>query len=303
MRETAPGPSFMGRAVAGRRGVRSAVEDRHRPPTAPMSAPAAPHSPLQFLLISASYQCADWVDRCLGSVLSQTYPHFKLVMVDDCSTDGTLERARKRVGDDPRFVLLANTERRFPLANIVRASAEAGGRPEDVLVILDGDDWLAHDRVLEELAALYADPEVWMTYGSHQLSHAPRRWDRWRRRVVRGKVYRYPEVVSELAAYRYYDFIAAHLRSYRRFLWDALRDEDLRDGDQGYYRAAADAVTMWPMLEMATPKHWRYVSQILYVYNNKHSLSENRPGSRPEQLRVAMKIRAKPPYAPLERAP
>jgi len=265
-----------------------------------MSSPAS-RSPLQFLLVSASYQCAAWVERCLGSVLAQTYPHFRLVLVDDCSTDGTLERARALVGDDPRFVLIANTERRFPLANIVRASAEAGGRPDDVLVVLDGDDWLAHERVLEKLAAVYADPEVWLTYGSHVLSYPPRRRDRWLRRTVRGKVYLYPEIISELGGYRYYDFIAAHLRSYRRFLWEALRDEDLRDGEQGYYRAAADAVTMWPMLEMATPKHWRYIDEPLYVYNNKHGLSENRPGSRREQLRVATLIRGKPPYPPLQR--
>ena len=262
---------------------------------------ATADTPLNFLLVSAAYQCAPWVERCLGSVLSQSYPHFRMVMVDDCSTDGSLERARATVGDDPRFQLIGNTDRRFPLANIVRASAEVGGRPDDVLVILDGDDWLAHERVLEQLAALYADPEVWMSYGSHQLSYPPRRRDRWLRRTVRGKVYRYPEVVAELGAYRYYDFIAAHLRSYRRFLWDALRDEDLRDGEQGYFRAAADAVTMWPLLEMATPRHWRYLDEVLYVYNNKHGLSENRPSSRREQLRVAMTVRAKPPYAPLRR--
>lgn len=265
-----------------------------------MSAPsAALQPPLQFLIVSASYQCAPWVERCLDSVLCQSYPHYRMVMVDDCSSDDTLARARRKVGDDPRFTLLANTERRFPLANIVRASAEVGGRPDDVLVVLDGDDWLAHPQVLERLAAVYADPAVWMTYGSHQLSTPTRRQDRWLRRRVRGKVYGYPAVVAELGAYRYYDFIAAHLRSYRRFLWEALRDEDLRDSDGHYYRAAADAATMWPLLELATPRHWRYLDEVLYVYNNQHSLSENRPGSRPEQLRVAMLVRAKPPYPPL----
>ena len=256
-------------------------------------------APLRFLIVSAAFQCAPWVARCLGSVLAQTYPHFKYVLVDDCSTDGTLEKAREVVGQDSRFTLLANRERSFPLANIVRATREAGGNAEDVIVVLDGDDWFAHERVLEHLAKAYASPDVWLTYGSHQLHHTPGRRNRWLRRKVRGKVYAYPEVVAELGYYRYYDFIAAHLRSYRKFLWDALRDEDLRDEDGSYYRAAADAVTMWPMLEMATPQHWRYLDEILYIYNNQHSMSENRPGSRPEQLRVSLTIRAKSRYAPL----
>lgn len=262
--------------------------------------PAA--KPLQFLIVTASYQCAPWVNRCLDSVRTQTYPHFRHVWVDDCSTDGTLEKAHARVQGDPRFVLLANRHRRFPLANIVRASKEAGGREDDVLVVLDGDDWFKHAQVLERLAAVYADPNIWLTYGSHELAHRGLR-ARLRGSTVRGKVYAYPPVVAELGYYRYYDFIAAHLRSYRRFLWDALRDEDLRDADGEYYRAAADAVTMWPMLEMATPEHWHFIDEVLYVYNNRHALSENRPGSRPEQLRVALTIRAKPLYAPLRRLP
>jgi len=257
--------------------------------------------PLKFLIVSASFQCVSWVDRCIESVQAQTYPHFKHVLVDDCSTDGTLEKAKAKAGDDPRFMVLGNSERRFPLANIVRATQEAGGAADDVIVVLDGDDWLAHSQVLEHLAQVYSNPDVWLTYGSHKLHYAARRRDRWLRRTVRGKVYAYPDVVAELAHYRYYDFIAAHLRSYRRFLWESLHDEDLRDSDGSYYRAAADAATMWPLLEMATPQHWRFLHEVLYVYNNKHSLSENRPGSRREQLRIAMTVRSKPRYAPLLR--
>ena len=32
---------------------------------------------------------------------------------------------------------------------------------------LDGDDWFAHDMVLERLNEIYADPEIWLTYGSY----------------------------------------------------------------------------------------------------------------------------------------
>jgi len=258
-------------------------------------------NPITFLIVSASYQCVQWVARCIESVRGQTYPHFRHVLVDDCSTDGTAERARQLTAGDARFQVIANTERRFPLANIVRASAEIGGGPNDVLVVLDGDDWFAHANVLDDLAGLYGDRAVWLSYGSHTLTYPPRRIDRWLRRAVRGKVYAYPEVVAEFASYRYYDFIAHHLRSYRRFLWEAIRDDDLRDADGGYYRAAADLATMIPMLEMATPAHWRFVPREHYVYNNKHGYSENRPGSRREQLRVAMEVRSKPRYQPLSR--
>lgn len=259
-------------------------------------------APLTFLVVSASYQCAQWVARSLRSVQAQSYPHFRHVLVDDCSTDGTPRIAREAVAGDDRFSVVVNTDRRYPLANIVRGVEAIGGGAEDVIVVLDGDDWLKHPRVLEHLAAVYRDPEVWLTYGSHELLKRGRRATLLGRQVV-GRCYAYPEVVAELGAYRYYDFIAQHLRTSRRFLWQAIRDEDLRDDDGGYYRAAADVATMLPMLEMATPKHWRHIDEVLHVYNNQHTLSENRPGSRSEQLRVSMLVRAKPRYAPLQREP
>jgi hypothetical protein len=38
---------------------------------------------------------------------------------------------------------------------------------EDVLMVVDGDDWLAYEQVLERLIGIYRREQRWMTYGSH----------------------------------------------------------------------------------------------------------------------------------------
>ena len=41
---------------------------------------------------------------------------------------------------------------------------------DDVCLWLDGDDWLANDHVCRFIAALYGDPDTWLTYGSYAFA-------------------------------------------------------------------------------------------------------------------------------------
>lgn len=255
--------------------------------------------PVQIAVVTLSWNCAEWIERSLRSIQNQDYPHFRCVVIDDVSTDGTYERAQRLLAGDPRFTLIRNTERRFQMANALAATRLAARDPDDVIVVVDGDDWLKHERVFSRVAEVYADPGVWLTYGNSELYRRPWR-ARLRGRPVRG-TQRYPAAVEETGLYRYHQFLARHLRTYRKFLFDAVRDEDLRDEDGSYYWAAGDAAIGFPMLEMATARHIRYLDDILYVYNNNHALSDNRPEMRDSKLRIKLHIAARPRYAPLVR--
>lgn len=263
---------------------------------------------LQFAIVCPAYRCEQWVARSLRSIQEQTHTRFRCVLIDDVSPDSTFETARAVVAGDGRFVVLRNERRQYPLANLVKATALAGQASDDVVVVVDADDWLKDSRVLERLARVYEDPGAWLSYGSCELLRPPNWRARLRRAVLgtefRGAAAPYPPFVCSRSLYRFHPgkFLATHLRSYRKFLWDSLRDEDLRDDDGNYFTAAADAVTMWPMMEMATDRHIRFIRDILYVYNNDHGLSENRQQAswfESDQYRVNLQVRARPPYAPL----
>lgn len=266
-------------------------------------------SGVRFALVAPAWNCAQWVGRCVESIRRQTWRNFRCVLIDAASTDGTATVAEAAAAGDPNIQVVRDTVRRYPLENLLRATALAARDPEDVVVVVDGDDWLKHPRVLERMAEIYSDPEVWLTYGSHELLHRP-----WLDRVLGRKSHvrsqPYPPSTARLNLYRHNKgpFLAGHLRTYRKFLWDAIRDEDLRDDDGRYWPAAGDAASMYPMMEMATERHIRFIPDVLYVYNNDHANSETNPATgvprheRP-QFVCSMKIRARPCYSPLQRGP
>ncbi len=68
-------------------------------------APADP--PLVSVIVPARNEAHN-IARCVTSILSTTYPNLELVVVDDASTDGTAEVARRATAGDPRARIVRN---------------------------------------------------------------------------------------------------------------------------------------------------------------------------------------------------
>ena len=54
-------------------------------------------------VVTPVYNGADYIAECIESVLKQTYENWEYVIVDNCSTDDTLEIARGYEAREPRI--------------------------------------------------------------------------------------------------------------------------------------------------------------------------------------------------------
>ncbi|MBO7735718.1 MAG: glycosyltransferase family 2 protein [Methanobrevibacter sp.] len=91
---------------------------------------------------------ADCLEKCLGSILKQTYKNFEIIFVDDMSTDNSLEIA-KRLLKPPHKVIALKQKR-----------LNGGARNEaylclsedvDYVYYVDSDDWLYDNTALEQI--------------------------------------------------------------------------------------------------------------------------------------------------------
>jgi Glycosyl transferase family 2 len=96
-----------------------------------------------------AYNAARWIVRAVESALSQTYRSLEVVVVDDASTDGTVERVREL--DDPRIRLYSNSRNLGHSGNWNRSLSLARGR---LIKFLCADDVLYPD-CLESMVALF----------------------------------------------------------------------------------------------------------------------------------------------------
>jgi glycosyltransferase involved in cell wall biosynthesis len=83
--------------------------------------------PVTVSICVPTYNGARYLKHCLGSALAQTFTDFELLVVDDCSTDSTLDLARQYVGSDPRMRVRRNERNLGLVANWNRCVELARG--------------------------------------------------------------------------------------------------------------------------------------------------------------------------------
>jgi teichuronic acid biosynthesis glycosyltransferase TuaG len=100
-------------------------------------------------IITPSYNAMPYVRECIESVLAQSYQQWEMIIVDDCSSDGSAEYIANLIEGEPRIRLIA-LQRNVGAAEARNtALSEAKGR---FIAFLDSDDiWLPQklERQLE----------------------------------------------------------------------------------------------------------------------------------------------------------
>lgn len=106
-------------------------------------------------VIMAAYNGAALLGETVASLQAQSFAHWELIAVDDCSKDDTL--AVLRGFDDPRIRVIASEINGGPVVARNRAFAEARGR---YVAALDQDDLCLPERFARQVAFLDANPDT-----------------------------------------------------------------------------------------------------------------------------------------------
>src|SRR5436305_9507467 len=110
--------------------------------------------------------CQAYIGKSLASLKAQTYVQWEAYVTIDPYGDKTFEKAVETKADDDRITITRNDRRLYSMANLMRAIERSCAQPEDLIVILDGDDWFYTEYALQIIADTYSKYDCWMTYGS-----------------------------------------------------------------------------------------------------------------------------------------
>jgi len=129
-------------------------------------------------VITPVYNGADFLPECIESVLSQTYANFEYIIVNNCSTDATLEIAQSYAKTDNRVRVYSNEKFVGVIENHNIAFRKISANSKYCKVV-SSDDLIFPDCLsqLASIAELY--PSVGIV-GSYQLSGGGPDWSQWR---------------------------------------------------------------------------------------------------------------------------
>jgi GT2 family glycosyltransferase len=111
--------------------------------------------PPKISVCMAAYNGAEYIAEQLKSILNQLRPWDEVVIVDDCSIDGTVRVIE--TFHDCRIRLLRNSVNMGVVANYEKALRCASG---DILMLSDDDDVWIEGKVRKYLEAFHRDPTI-----------------------------------------------------------------------------------------------------------------------------------------------
>lgn len=215
---------------------------------------------MKLVLVSTFWNAGNHVKNSIESIKNQYYTNFISYFIDDMSTDDSYEIAKKAIGNDERFILIKNKEKKYKTKNFVDVIRHNQNIDwDDVIVEIDGDDQLADNFVLGRLNKVFMDKKIWLC------------GTRWKDKS--GRLGNYAKPNPEKARSTVWNF--SHMRSFRAFLFREIKDEHLKMNGE-YFKGACDIGHAIPMLEMAGSEHFHYINEPLYIYtwHNQQSYSE-----------------------------
>ncbi|HRR48613.1 MAG TPA: glycosyltransferase family A protein [Bacteroidales bacterium] len=243
---------------------------------------------MRFIIVSCGYNAEKYVEANMKSIQSQLYKNYVHLIVDDASTDGTWEKI-KNFADD-KTVAYRNIENQKWIKNALQYLPPNINSEEDVIVLVDLDDSLAHNTVLNKVEKAYRKHNCWMTYSLFRYSNG----------MTSNWIPRYTKEVYEKKLYRRHIWLFGHMRTFKAFLWNNLKDEDLRDENGNYCIYAYDQVILMPMLEMCPPNKIYFIDDVMYNYNDDNPLQVEKI-NKSLQSKTSRYIRSRPSYATLIR--
>lgn len=238
----------------------------------------------KFKIILNTRNNSEYIEKSLLSLKTQLYTNFECVVIDDFSDDNSVDIIKNTIGDDFRFKLIFNSYRKYSLENRIIGTNLICNDDEDIIVILDGDDWFMHNRVLEYLNYVYQNEDVWMTYGQHRFATGDHGVSRY----------------FDSSFIRVYNDLwnISHLRSYKYWLFKRIDLNDCKQSDGEYFKSAEDVVVLYPLAEMSG-EHLYFLPKITYMYNNLSPYNDYKVNPS-EQINVYYELLKRKSYPLIE---
>ena len=111
----------------------------------------------KYSIITPQFNSFELMDKYFDSLLNQTVRDFEVVIVDDCSTDGSWKKLQEYVRQSPLQITLLQAEKNSGPGNARNMGIEAA--KGEWITFVDNDDWVARD-LLEKIDAVIKKEKV-----------------------------------------------------------------------------------------------------------------------------------------------
>lgn len=216
----------------------------------------------RFVIIAPTYNAEKTVSKAILSLAAQSYENWKLVVIDDMSTDDTqrtiLQLAHnlgfhRHASPTNKVEVISNKEKKWEIANTLEGLKRCND--DDIVVRFDMDDYLVDNRAFEIINAAYTQhPELDAAWTAHC-------WFDDEHGISSMNISK--DLPKGVDPYKH-PWVSSHLKTFRKSVLNNVKDENYRGQDGNYFRRIGDQAFMLPALQNA--RQWAYIPFCAYAY-------------------------------------
>lgn len=208
----------------------------------------------RFVFVAPMFNAQDTLARMLHSIAGQSYENWKLILVDDKShptnhqyCDALIGAFKELPGNFDKIEVKWNAEKKWEVANVLYGISRC--EPNDIVCRIDADDWLTDLDALAMIDSAYQTSKCDLLWTMH-------RWGFSDKNIS-------SQMTDGADPYRH-PWVSSHLKTFRKYLLDDVKDENYRAEDGGYVKRAGDQAIYLPALHNA--KKRVFLPRCVYHY-------------------------------------
>ncbi len=254
-----------------------------------------------FVVLITSYNNAQWHQLNLSSVFNQTYQNYRIIYIDDCSIDKTtdlVEEFTKQNKKENKLQLIRNKKRNLKMANMYNAIHSCDDN--EIIVILDGDDWFVHNDALKEIAEEYKNNNIWLTYGNFCNINDPKYINNISEENLKNVAHKnILEIPNRLTRKEIIEqIVPGHPFTFYAWLFKLIKLKDLLF--QGYLApVASDTSFICPIMELCGDR-FKFIPKVYYIHNIINELNDHKVNGN-LQMAIADFVANKERYQQIEK--
>lgn len=208
-----------------------------------------------LVVLTPAFNCERTIERTLFSIAGQTYKNWSMIVVDDMSTDGTLNVVEDFVSRNrlTEKVKIISRKEKF---GETRNTCDVVGKlnPTDIVIRVDASDFITDLGCFEYINALYNQYDPAVLWTGHRWAFTDHN--------ISGpldpniNVYHQPWKSSHMKTFRVSDFLG-------------LNEKNFKDDDDNWIMIGCDQAVFLPMMERARRKGRKLIffPRVMYHYD------------------------------------
>lgn len=206
-----------------------------------------------FCFITSSYNQSSFIEKNLNSIKMQIYRKYRVIYVNDASTDNSKEILINYKKKNPNFPieLIHNKKRLGPAYS--RYVAYNKCFDNEICIFLDGDDFLMVNNVLNILNEVYKIKDIKATFGNSLNV----KFD-----------YNLSNIYDRMNKKKYYP----HLRTCYAYYVKKIPKKYLQDSDGYWFKFCTDVALFTSLIEIIG-NNYCFIKNNLMEYNLNNSLN------------------------------